>query len=117
MKILLKQFVTVLVSAGFAFAAWGQSTQPASTADDLPDIGSPAGAMVTLADEYQVGRMIVRGLRDSDQILEDPEVTEYINSLGSRLSSEAHEGAQKFSFFVDREPISTRSPCPAASSA
>ena len=105
MKILLKQFVTVLVSAGFAFAAWGQSTQPASTADDLPDIGSPAGAMVTLADEYQVGRMIVRGLRDSDQILEDPEVTEYINSLGSRLSSEAHEGAQKFSFFVDREPI------------
>ena len=38
--------------------------------------------MLTLEDEYQIGRMIVRGLRDQDQILEDPEVAEYIRSLG-----------------------------------
>lgn len=68
--------------------------------DDLPDIGSPAEAMLTRDEEYQIGRMIVRGLRDSDQILEDPEVTEYIQSLGHRLSSQAHDGGQKFTFFM-----------------
>ncbi|HEY4367285.1 MAG TPA: M48 family metalloprotease [Steroidobacteraceae bacterium] len=108
MKSALKQFVTaalhILLGASLSFAAGAQSV-PNGVGDDLPDIGSPAGAMITLSDEYQVGRMIVRGLRDSDQILEDPEVSEYIQSLGSRLSSEAHEGAQKFTFFVDREPV------------
>jgi hypothetical protein len=71
--------------------------------DDLPDIGSPAQAMLTLEDEYQIGRMIVRGLRDQDQILEDPEVTEYIRSLGYKLSSQAHDGSQRFNFFMVRD--------------
>ncbi|HEY0941876.1 MAG TPA: M48 family metalloprotease [Steroidobacter sp.] len=71
--------------------------------EDLPDIGSPAQAMLSLEDEYQIGRMIVRGLRDQDQILEDPEVTEYIRSLGYKLSSQAHDGSQRFNFFVVRD--------------
>jgi predicted Zn-dependent protease len=71
--------------------------------EDLPDIGSPAQAMLTLEDEYQIGRMIVRGLRDQDQILEDPEVTEYIRSLGFKLSSQAHDGTQRFNFFMVRD--------------
>ena len=71
--------------------------------DDLPDIGSPAQAMLTLEDEYQIGRMIVRGLRDQDQILEDPEVTEYIRALGYRISSQAHDGSQRFNFFMVRD--------------
>jgi predicted Zn-dependent protease len=71
--------------------------------EDLPDIGSPAQATLTLEDEYQIGRMIVRGLRDQDQILEDPEVTEYIRTLGFRLSSQAHDGSQRFNFFMVRD--------------
>jgi predicted Zn-dependent protease len=78
-------------------------TQAANEGDDLPDIGSPAEAMMTLDDEYQIGRMIVRGLRDQDQILEDPEVTEYVRSIGYRLSSQAHDGAQRFNFFMVRD--------------
>lgn len=74
-----------------------------SAPEDLPDIGSPAQAVLTLEEERQIGRMIVRGMRDSDQILEDPEVTEYIQSLGSRLSSQAHDGTQKFNFFAVRD--------------
>src|SRR5688572_5478992 len=71
--------------------------------EDLPDIGSPASTMLTLEDEYQIGRMIVRGLRDQDQILEDPEVTEYIRALGFKLSSQAHDGSQRFNFFMVRD--------------
>ena len=66
-------------------------------------MGSPAEAILTSQDEYQIGRMIVRGLRDSDQILEDPEVTEYVQSLGGRLSSHAHDGSQRFTFFMAKE--------------
>lgn len=68
--------------------------------NDLPDMGSPAEAMLSMEDEYQIGRMIVRGLRDSDQILEDPEAAEYIQSLGHRLSSQATDGSQRFNFFM-----------------
>lgn len=94
----MKALITLLLSALLSFGAAAQSDP-----NDLPDIGSPAQAMLTLQDEYQIGRMIVRGLRDQDQILEDPEVTEYIRSLGYRLSSQAHDGTQRFSFFMVRD--------------
>lgn len=71
--------------------------------DDLPDMGSPAQATLSPEQEYSIGRMIVRGLRDSDQILEDPEVTEYIRDIGHRLSSEANDGTHKFDFFAVRD--------------
>ena len=96
----LKRLAILLASALVTLCA---SAQASSDPDDLPDIGSPAQAMLTLEDERQIGRMIVRGLRDSDQILEDPEVSEYIQSLGSRLSSQAHDGTQKFNFFTVRD--------------
>jgi beta-barrel assembly-enhancing protease len=88
----------------FAVAALVCMSAPrAQSPEDLPDIGSPAEATLSLQDEYQIGRMIVRGLRDSDRILEDPETTEYIQSIGYRLSSQAHDGAQRFNFFVARD--------------
>jgi Putative Zn-dependent protease, contains TPR repeats len=78
---------------------------PALSADpnELPDMGSPAAATLSLQDEYQIGRMIVRGLRDSDQILEDPEVTEYIQSLGGRLASHVNDGSRRFTFFMVKD--------------
>jgi len=94
----VKSFITCLLSALLTFGAAAQADP-----NDLPDIGSPAQAMLTLQDEYQIGRMIVRGLRDQDQIMEDPEVTEYIRSLGYRLSSQAHDGAQRFNFFMVKD--------------
>ena len=91
---------TVLLAAALTFGAASRSL---AEPEDLPDIGSPAQAMLSLEDEYQIGRMIVRGLRDQDQILEDPEVSEYIRSIGSKLSSQANEGSQRFNFFVVRD--------------
>jgi predicted Zn-dependent protease len=71
--------------------------------DDLPDIGSPAQTTISQEDEYRIGRMIVRGLQDSDRILQDPEVTEYIQSLGHQLSSQAPDGNRRFEFFVVKD--------------
>jgi beta-barrel assembly-enhancing protease len=98
----VKAFSTLLLCAALTF---GATAVRATGPEDLPDIGSPAQAMLTLEDEYQIGRMIVRGLRDQDEILEDPEVTEYIRSIGLKLSSQAHDGAQRFNFFIVKENV------------
>jgi predicted Zn-dependent protease len=70
---------------------------------DLPDIGTPASTTLSLIDEYKIGLMIVRGLRDAGQIVDDPEITEYLQALGMRLASHAHEGAHRFTFFAIRD--------------
>jgi beta-barrel assembly-enhancing protease len=73
------------------------------TATDLPDIGSPSSAVITESDEYRLGAQIVRSLRDQKAVLDDPEVTEYLQSLGTRLAAQAPEGQRKFTFFGVRE--------------
>ena len=87
-----------------AALALGQAAGAQSAGSDLPDIGSPADATISRSDEYQIGRMIVRGLRDQGQILDDPEVNDYIQTLGSRIVAQAQDGAQPFQFFVVSDP-------------
>jgi predicted Zn-dependent protease len=95
-----------LVTAGIGVAAAdGFNAADRNPGDqDLPELGSPANAAISLDDEYRVGLMIVRGMRDTGQILEDPEVAEYIQELGHRLSSHAEEGQHQFNYFVVRDP-------------
>jgi predicted Zn-dependent protease len=81
-----------------------QSLAQSSTANDLPDIGSPASSTLSLDDEYRIGLQVVRQLRDEGQIIEDPEATEYLQALGSRLVAQATgDSAQRFQFFFVRE--------------
>jgi len=70
---------------------------------DLPDIGSPAAAVLNGTDEYQLGAMVIHQLRDQNAILDDPEITEYLNALGSRLATQAPDGAPHFQFFAVRD--------------
>lgn len=69
----------------------------------LPDIGTQANATLTLEDEYRLGSMVVRGLRDQGQILDDPEINEYLNSIGSKLVSQADTHGQQFHFFLVKD--------------
>lgn len=80
------------------------STVAVGTAGELPDLGSPAEAAISLEDEYSVGLTIIRGMRARHEILEDPEVSEYIQSIGHRLSSFAEEGQHEFYYFVANDP-------------
>ena len=72
--------------------------------DQLPEMGTAAQATLSVEDEQRIGRMVMRGLRESGRVLEDPEVGEYVQSLGLRLSSLAHDGNRKFSYFLVRDP-------------
>jgi predicted Zn-dependent protease len=70
---------------------------------DLPDIGSGADSTLTQNDEYQIGRTIVRGLREQGLILEDPEINDYIQNLGNRIAAQIPDSNQRFYFFVVRD--------------
>jgi predicted Zn-dependent protease len=78
---------------------------PAQNAgNDLPDIGSPASSTLSLDDEYRIGLQIVRQLRDEGQVVEDPEATEYLQAVGSRIVAQATgDSSQRFQFFFVRE--------------
>ncbi|HEX7416819.1 MAG TPA: M48 family metalloprotease [Steroidobacteraceae bacterium] len=71
---------------------------------DLPDIGSPAEAALPRSDEYQIGLMIMKQLRDQGQVLEDPESSEYVQSLGARIASQAEDNGQPFHYFIVKDP-------------
>jgi beta-barrel assembly-enhancing protease len=99
----VKSLLYSALAALLALGSAAPSPSYASGGEDLPDIGTTAEAYLSLEDEYQIGRMIVRGLRDQDRILDDPEVSEYIHALGYRLSAQANEGSHKFDFFTVKD--------------
>jgi beta-barrel assembly-enhancing protease len=72
----------------------------ASPHENLPDIGSPADMVFTRSQADGIGRSILHQLREEGSVLEDPEVADYITSVGYRIAAHAHEGDQRFEFFV-----------------
>jgi len=75
-------------------------------ADDikLPDMGSPADAILNNTEEAQIGRMIMRDIRNSGQVVEDPLITEYLNDIGSRIAAQTNDGDHSFTFFAVDDP-------------
>jgi len=92
----LKKLIVALLSVLLPL----QSLAQANTGNDLPDIGSPASSTLTLDDEYHIGLQVMRQLRGEGQILEDPEATEYLQAVGSRIVTQATgDSLQRFTFF------------------
>jgi beta-barrel assembly-enhancing protease len=77
---------------------------PPSVISDLPDMGSPAGAVLSQSDEYRLGAMVVKQIRDQNGLIEDPEIGEYIQSIGSRLAAQSPNGGRDFHYFVVKDP-------------
>jgi beta-barrel assembly-enhancing protease len=74
-------------------------------ADELPDIGSPADTVLSRDKEQQIGRAIYRTLRDTGQVITDPETQEYIQDIGQKLAAHATDSGQRFRFFVVNDPV------------
>jgi predicted Zn-dependent protease len=94
--------VSVSVSVGWAA---GLGTGSSAADQDLPDLGSPATAAVSLEDEYRAGLGWFASIRQTGQVLEDPEIEDYIQEIGHSLSSRAEEGQHQFYYFVLKDPI------------
>jgi beta-barrel assembly-enhancing protease len=100
--------VSLLAAATLASAEEPHPGQPILSApaagSDLPDLGSPAETVLSHSDEYRLGAMIARELRDQNALIEDPEVSEYMNGIGQRLASQSTEGGTHFQYFVIKDP-------------
>jgi len=92
----------LILSAAAALLVIGAAPTPPvhAAGDDLPDIGSPSDAVLSKGRATQIGRSVLMQLRAADMVLEDPELDEYVESLGHRLSAHAQEGNQDFEFFI-----------------
>ena len=71
-------------------------------ADDIqiPDMGSPADAVLSKSEEARFGRAIMASIRRRGEVIEDPLVTEYVNEIGRRISAQSNDGSHSFEFFV-----------------
>ena len=94
----MRRLLLILLTGLCVTAAYGQAAGP-----DLPDIGNPAGAIVTKNDELQFGRSVVLQLRQQNQIFDDPEITEYLNAIGSRIAAQTGDDGQHFEYFAVRD--------------
>jgi predicted Zn-dependent protease len=111
------RFLAWLLSVTLLFAprAFGQDrTLPSFRSSDpapppvlqsapLPDLGDAGSADLSLQTERRIGETIMREIRRDPSYLDDPEVAEYLNSLGARLTASASGARQDFEFFAVRD--------------
>ncbi|HYB64539.1 MAG TPA: M48 family metalloprotease [Steroidobacteraceae bacterium] len=98
----------LLATATVAFA--GEPPMPSTrvlsgptAGSNLPDLGSPAQTVLSKSDEFRLGAMVAKELRDQNVLIEDPEVSEYINDIGKRLASQSEMGGEYFHYFVIKD--------------
>ena len=92
------RLIKIAVTVTFAALVWVGG----AGADDikLPDMGSPADAILSANEEARFGRAIMRDIMNSGSVIEDPLVTEYINEVGNRVAAQTNDGDIDFTFFV-----------------
>ncbi len=66
----------------------------------LPEMGSPAEALMTPGAERRLGQSFIRRVRETLPLLDDPLILDYIESLGVQLLAAAHEDPNGFQFFI-----------------
>jgi predicted Zn-dependent protease len=96
----MRRFIAVIA----ALTLLVPPTAPAAEGDDLPDIGSPSNSVLSREQELQIGRSIYRSLVDTDRVISDPEIQEYVQDVGLKLASRAQDGDYRFKFFVVNDP-------------
>ena len=73
---------------------------PAAPQSELPDFGDASAGTLSPAEERRLGEAFMREVRARLTLVDDPEVEEYVNSMGRRLAAASDAPAQPFNFFV-----------------
>lgn len=86
----------ILVAAMAAQSALG---------DGLPELGESSQGDLSPQMERKIGESAMRDIRQRESAyLDDPEITEYLNSLGTKLAAGLPDRQQDFEFFALRDP-------------
>lgn len=79
-------------------------TAGVAVAVDLPNIGDSAESYLSMTEEQQLGKVFMRNVRQSLEVVGDPEVESYIQSLGYRLVAGSGAPGRQFTYFVVKDP-------------
>ena len=72
---------------------------------NLPQMGEPADLVMSPRDEKRIGRGFMRQIRTHLDLVEDPEVNDYVQRLGKRLvGTQPGINPNDFTFFVVNNP-------------
>lgn len=66
----------------------------------LPEIGDSAGALISPQEEYRIGQSFYWRIQQSTDLIDDPEVNSYLQSLGYRLVANSSAPNLPFTFFM-----------------
>ena len=77
----------------------------AGRTQDLPDIGDSSGGIVSPEFERRLGQSIMRQVRQHGNLILDPEIESYIQSVGYQLVASSDDNQIPFTFFVMKNPV------------
>jgi predicted Zn-dependent protease len=73
---------------------------PDDSSNQLPDLGDISQTVLSPLDEQRIAYQIMREVNVSDEVLQDIEVTDYLQALGNKLAASSPDKRQVFNFFV-----------------
>lgn len=76
---------------------------PRGVGQELPDLGDVSQATFSLLEERRLGENIMHEIRRDLTYNDDPELADYINTLGYRLVAASSDARQDFEFFIMRD--------------
>jgi predicted Zn-dependent protease len=71
---------------------------------DLPQIGDPADTALSPAEEAHLGASVVAQFYQYEYVLEDPEIADYLSSVGWRLAAASGTKPAHLEFFMVKDP-------------
>jgi beta-barrel assembly-enhancing protease len=73
---------------------------PSAINSELPDLSSTAAGLADKQQLYEIGYSVMLEMRQQGALLNDPETSEYIQSIGQRLASQSTDGGANFHYVV-----------------
>ncbi|QZP17190.1 M48 family metalloprotease [Methylophilales bacterium] len=69
-------------------------------ANNLPELGDYSSSKISETEEIFIGRQILYQVNQSDSIIRDIEISDYLDLLGKRLINASTDPAKKIEFFI-----------------
>lgn len=92
------------ISTAFGAFLLVLAASPAGAQVALPDMGASAGQTLPPHKARELGAQAYRAIRQQAHVLDDPLLTEYIESVGFRLAARSLEPDRNYTFFVVAAP-------------
>ena len=92
----------LLVLAALTLAVAVAAGRPSAAENSLPDLGDAAGETLARAEEDRLGDAFLRQIRRRLRMVDDPEVVDYLDSLGQQIASA--DATRRYRFLVVDSP-------------